>query len=81
MRSRAASRRVRPRPLSREFAALAYGSRRSNSPVPLKHAGVRMGLHAKSLVVDEDVGVVVAAYVGCVHLPLLSFTSRAAVAA
>jgi phosphatidylserine/phosphatidylglycerophosphate/cardiolipin synthase-like enzyme len=46
------------RPLEREFTALAYGSRRSNSPVPLKRAGVRMGLHAKSLVIDEDVGVV-----------------------
>jgi phosphatidylserine/phosphatidylglycerophosphate/cardiolipin synthase-like enzyme len=46
------------RPLEREFSALAYGSRRSNSPVPLKRAGVRMGLHAKSLVIDEAVGVV-----------------------
>jgi phosphatidylserine/phosphatidylglycerophosphate/cardiolipin synthase-like enzyme len=50
--------RTARRPLQREFAALAYGSRRSVSPVPLKRAGVRMGLHAKSLVVDESVGVV-----------------------
>ncbi len=33
------------------------GSRR-NDPVPLRRAGVRIGLHAKSLVVDERVGVV-----------------------
>lgn len=46
------------RPLEREFAPLAYGSRRAVSPVPLKRAGVRMGMHAKSLVVDEQVGVV-----------------------
>jgi phosphatidylserine/phosphatidylglycerophosphate/cardiolipin synthase-like enzyme len=46
------------RPLEREFSALAYGSRRSNAPVPLKRAGVRMGLHAKSLVIDDAVGVV-----------------------
>lgn len=52
------ARQTRRRPLAREFAALAYGSPRSNAPVPLKRAGVRMGLHAKSLVVDETVGVV-----------------------
>lgn len=46
------------RPLEREFAPLAYGSRRALSPVPLKRAGVRMGMHAKSLVIDDDVGVV-----------------------
>lgn len=46
------------RPLEREFAPLAYGSRRAISPVPLKRAGVRMGMHAKSLVIDESVGVV-----------------------
>ena len=50
--------RAATRPLAREFAALAFGSRRSNSPVPLQRAGLRMGLHAKSLVVDEAVGVV-----------------------
>ncbi|MGY4514471.1 putative cardiolipin synthase [Lysobacter sp. HA18] len=52
------ARRATPRPLEREFAALAYGSRRSNSPVPLERAGVRMGLHAKSVVIDETVGIV-----------------------
>lgn len=58
-RQRAMRERSRRRtPLSREFAALAYGSRRAVSPVPLKRAGVRMGLHAKSLVIDDGVGVV-----------------------
>ncbi|WP_460830852.1 phospholipase D-like domain-containing protein, partial [Lysobacter humi (ex Lee et al. 2017)] len=58
-RIQAAARRAQaPRPLAREFSALAYGSRYANAPVPLKRAGVRMGLHAKSLVVDETVGVV-----------------------
>ncbi|WP_246022979.1 phospholipase D family protein [Cognatilysobacter terrigena] len=52
------ARRAKPRPLETEFAALAYGSRRSNAPVPLERAGVRMGLHAKSVVIDESVGVV-----------------------
>ncbi|WP_133479469.1 phospholipase D family protein [Cognatilysobacter segetis] len=58
VRARQLARRPVRRPLEREFTALAYGSRRSNSPVPLKRAGVRMGLHAKSLVIDESVGVV-----------------------
>jgi len=44
--------------LSREYAALRYASRRANEPVPLRRAGVRMGMHAKSLVVDERVGVI-----------------------
>nr|WP_235893649.1 phospholipase D family protein [Lysobacter lacus] len=57
-RARELAQRARRRPLEREFTALAYGSRRSNSPVPLKRAGVRMGLHAKSMVIDESVGVV-----------------------
>lgn len=35
---------------------LLFGSR--GSPVPLKRAGVRVGLHAKSMVVDEGVGVI-----------------------
>jgi phosphatidylserine/phosphatidylglycerophosphate/cardiolipin synthase-like enzyme len=35
------------------------GSRGSASgPLPLKHAGVRVGLHAKSLVIDDRIGVV-----------------------
>ncbi|MBW3550058.1 MAG: phospholipase D family protein [Proteobacteria bacterium] len=46
------------RALSREYAALRYASRRANEPVPLKRAGVRIGLHAKSLVIDERVGVI-----------------------
>jgi len=45
-------------PLSREHAALRYARRRANEPVPLKRAGVRIGLHAKSLVIDERVGVI-----------------------
>lgn len=56
--SRQAARRAAPRPLEREFGALAFGSRRTNAPVPLQRAGVRMGLHAKSMVVDDAVGVV-----------------------
>lgn len=52
------ARGVPRRPLSREFAAIAYSSARANSPVPLKRDGLRMGLHAKSLVIDESVGVV-----------------------
>jgi phosphatidylserine/phosphatidylglycerophosphate/cardiolipin synthase-like enzyme len=54
----AARERLRRPPLAREFAPLAYGSRGAISPVPLKRAGVRMGLHAKSLVIDGEVGVV-----------------------
>ena len=62
-------RRTRPRtngsvlyrytpPLSREYAAKRYGRRSSNEPVPLKRAGVRVGLHAKSIVIDERIGVI-----------------------
>ncbi|HEY0505174.1 MAG TPA: phospholipase D family protein [Lysobacter sp.] len=46
------------RALSREYAALRYSTRRANLPVPLERAGVRIGLHAKSMVIDEKVGVV-----------------------
>lgn len=46
------------RALSREYTALRYGSRRANQPVPLKRAGVRIGMHAKSMVIDEKIGVV-----------------------
>jgi len=45
-------------PLSREHGALRFGSRGANEPVPLKRAGVRIGLHAKSLVIDGRVGVI-----------------------
>ena len=44
--------------LAREHIALRYSTRRANEPVPLKRAGVRIGLHAKSLVIDERIGVV-----------------------
>jgi phosphatidylserine/phosphatidylglycerophosphate/cardiolipin synthase-like enzyme len=45
------------RPLQSEYAAL-IARRRNLERVPLQRAGVRVGLHAKSLVVDERVGVV-----------------------
>lgn len=45
-------------PLSREHTALRFGSRGANQPVPLKRAGVRVGMHAKSLVIDERIGVI-----------------------
>ncbi|MCA1713707.1 MAG: phospholipase D-like domain-containing protein, partial [Gammaproteobacteria bacterium] len=47
-----------PTPLAREYAALRYAGFAVNEPVPLKRAGVRIGMHAKSLVIDERVGVV-----------------------
>ncbi|GAA4857387.1 phospholipase D family protein [Luteimonas vadosa] len=46
------------RPLGREYSALRWSVAGSNDPVPLARGGVRFGLHAKSLVVDERVGVV-----------------------
>jgi phosphatidylserine/phosphatidylglycerophosphate/cardiolipin synthase-like enzyme len=45
-------------PLSREDTAKRYVRRRANEPVPLRRAGVRVGLHAKSIVIDERIGVV-----------------------
>lgn len=48
----------RPTPLAREYSALRYSKRGSNEPVPLKRGGVRFGLHAKSLVIDDRVGVI-----------------------
>jgi cardiolipin synthase C len=48
----------RPTPLAREYSALRYSKRGANEPVPLKRGGVRFGLHAKSLVIDERVGVI-----------------------
>lgn len=45
-------------PLAREYAAIRYARRRSNEPVPLKRAGVRIGMHAKSMVIDERIGVI-----------------------
>ncbi len=46
------------RPLQAEYAALRYARRSANERVPLARAGVRIGLHSKSLVVDERVGVI-----------------------
>ncbi len=47
-----------PRALAREDTALRYFGSQANAPVPLRRAGLRIGLHAKSLVVDDAVGVV-----------------------
>lgn len=47
-----------PRALGREEAALRYFGSGANGPVPLKREGMRIGLHAKSLVIDERVGVI-----------------------
>ena len=49
--------RYRP-PLAREDTAKRYARRRANEPVPLKRAGVRIGLHAKSVVIDDRIGVI-----------------------
>src|SRR3546814_9390367 len=46
------------RPLGREYSALRWSGFSANEPVPLQRAGVRWGLHAKSLVIDERIGVV-----------------------
>ena len=46
------------RPLRPEYGATRYLRRRANEPVPLERAGVRIGLHAKSLVIDHRIGVV-----------------------
>ena len=45
-------------PLSSEQGAKRYTRRKLNEPVPLQRAGVRVGLHAKSMVVDRRVGVI-----------------------
>ena len=45
------------RPLETEDNVLV-GSRRNMGPVPLRSAGQRIGLHAKSLVIDERIGVI-----------------------
>jgi len=44
--------------LSREYAALRYAGIGVNRRVPVSRTGVRFGLHAKSLVIDETIGVV-----------------------
>ncbi|MEQ1513501.1 MAG: phospholipase D-like domain-containing protein [Lysobacteraceae bacterium] len=48
----------RPIPLAREYSALRYSKRGANEPVPLQRGGVRFGLHAKSMVIDERVAVI-----------------------
>jgi putative cardiolipin synthase len=48
----------RTTPLQREFFAGRYFGSGANRPVPLKSAGVRVGLHAKSMVIDNRVGVI-----------------------
>jgi putative cardiolipin synthase len=47
-----------PRPLTREYSALRFAGINVNDRVPLKRAGVRIGLHAKSMVIDDRIGVV-----------------------
>jgi len=44
--------------LAREYAALRYAGIGVNRRVPVARTGVRFGLHAKSLVIDEKIGVV-----------------------
>ena len=50
--------RNEPRPLTREYSALRFAGINVNERVPLERAGVRIGLHAKSMVIDERIGVV-----------------------
>lgn len=54
------ARNVQPRdtPMQREFFVGRYLGNNANQPVPLKRAGVRIGLHAKSMVIDHRIGVV-----------------------
>lgn len=47
-----------PRALTREYAALRYAGFKVNERVPLQRSGMRIGLHAKSMVIDDRVGVV-----------------------
>ena len=58
VRDRASVVRTYSAPLSREYGAQRFARRRANEPVTLRRAGVRIGMHAKSLVIDERVGVV-----------------------
>lgn len=48
----------RPTPLAREYSALRYSRRGANERVPVRRDGVRFGLHAKSLVIDDRIGVI-----------------------
>ncbi|WP_226467956.1 phospholipase D family protein [Luteimonas panaciterrae] len=52
------SRHGRERPLGREYSALRWAGSSVNKPVKLKRGGTRFGLHAKSMVIDERIGVV-----------------------
>ncbi len=45
-------------PLGREYSAMRWSGPGANRPVPLTREGARFGLHAKSLVIDQRVGVV-----------------------
>jgi phosphatidylserine/phosphatidylglycerophosphate/cardiolipin synthase-like enzyme len=45
-------------PLGREYSALRWSAPGANQPVPLTREGARFGMHAKSLVIDERIGVV-----------------------
>ena len=45
-------------PLGREYSALRWSQAGANQPVPLHRGGVRIGLHAKSMVIDRAIGVV-----------------------
>lgn len=48
----------RPTPLAREYSALRYSKRGSNERVPLLRGGTRFGLHAKSVVIDDRIGII-----------------------
>ena len=48
----------RPTPLTREYSALRYAGVGVNTRLPLTREGPRRGLHAKSMVIDERIGVV-----------------------
>jgi len=55
---RAQTRAERDNSFQREYFATRYFGRNANDPVPLKRAGVRIGMHAKSMVIDDRIGVV-----------------------
>ncbi len=57
-RSSALNSPIYRRPLNSEYGATRFLRRYSNEPVPLKRAGVRVGVHAKSLVIDQRIGVI-----------------------
>ena len=50
--------RGRTQPLEREYSALRWSGFSAHERVPLHRGGVRFGMHAKSLVVDERIGVI-----------------------